>query len=569
MTDPSTPDRGTPVQSLPAGSYDAIILGGGLAGLTLALQIKQARPGTSVLVLERRGHPVPEAAHKVGESTVEISAHYFTTMLGLAEHIGQQQLRKNGLRFFWRTRRDEPLHAGLEMGYRTALPTPSYQLDRGVLENYLGERARDMGIDFVDGARVSRVTLGRGRGDHVVEWIHNNENASARCRWVLDASGRRALLKHQLGLSRETGHLANAAWFRVDSKVDIEAFSDDPVWRERGQGDGPRYLSTNHLMGRGYWVWLIPLSSGSTSIGIVADPALHELDSYNTFDKSMAWLEQHEPGCAQAIRRALADGAALQDFKVLKRYAHGSDRVFSSDRWACTGDAGVFLDPFYSPGSDFIAISNTFITDLVCRSLDGRTVRVAAPLYERMYQTFFSTGLTLYEGQYPLFGNPKVMPVKILWDYCYYWSISGPLFFTGSMTSPSVLARAGRDLTRAVDLNRRMQQFFRDWDAVERGPVEDAFLDCAQVQTAWDLNARLPEQLDSRSVANRLRDNIDVLGRIAAEIVGVARADHPSLAPGMAGRPRPGTEGHLSTAYQALGLGAQPHQSSTRATEVA
>lgn len=550
MTDQPTPGRVTP-----AGYYDAIVLGGGLAGLTLALQIKRARPNSSVLVLERRPHPVPEAAHKVGESTVEISAHYFTNVLGLAEHIRSHQLRKNGLRFFWRTRRDEPLHAGLEMGYRTALPTPSYQLDRGVLENYLGEHARELGIDFADRARVTGVTLGRGRDDHEVAWTCGDEPASAHCRWVLDASGRRAILRHQLGLSRATDHLANAAWFRVDTEVDIDDFCDSAAWRQRGQGDGPRYLSTNHLMGRGYWVWLIPLSSGSTSIGIVADPAMHSLDSYNTFEKSMAWLDRHEPACADAIRRSLAGGAALQDFKVLKRYAHASERVFSADRWACTGDAGMFLDPFYSPGSDFISISNTFITDLVCRSLDGRGVRVAAGLYERMYQTFFATGLTLYQDQYPLFGNPKIMPVKILWDYCYYWSISGPLFFTGSLTSVQVLARAGREITRAVDLNRRMQQFFRDWDAVERGAVDEAFLDCAQVDTAWDLNARLPEQLDARGAASRLRDNIDMLGRIAAEIVGVAQADHPSLPTPAKVRPAPRAARHLTTAYQVLGLG--------------
>lgn len=61
MTDHPNPGRGTP-----AGSYDAIVLGGGLAGLTLALQIKKARPNTSVLVLERRPHPVPEARAQGG-----------------------------------------------------------------------------------------------------------------------------------------------------------------------------------------------------------------------------------------------------------------------------------------------------------------------------------------------------------------------------------------------------------------------------------------------------------------------------------------------------------------------
>jgi 2-polyprenyl-6-methoxyphenol hydroxylase-like FAD-dependent oxidoreductase len=62
-------------------------MGGGLAGLTLALQLKRADPATDVAVLERRAHPVPHAAHKVGESSVEIGAHYFDTVLGLKEHM--------------------------------------------------------------------------------------------------------------------------------------------------------------------------------------------------------------------------------------------------------------------------------------------------------------------------------------------------------------------------------------------------------------------------------------------------------------------------------------------------
>ena len=61
---------------------DVTILGGGLAGLSLALQIRQASFDASITVLEKRAHPVPEAAHKVGESTVEVAAHYFGNVLG-------------------------------------------------------------------------------------------------------------------------------------------------------------------------------------------------------------------------------------------------------------------------------------------------------------------------------------------------------------------------------------------------------------------------------------------------------------------------------------------------------
>ena len=73
--------------------HDAIILGGGLAGLTLSIQLRQRFPDLDVLVLERRPHPLPEAAHKVGESTVEIGAHYFAETLGLREHMDNAHIR--------------------------------------------------------------------------------------------------------------------------------------------------------------------------------------------------------------------------------------------------------------------------------------------------------------------------------------------------------------------------------------------------------------------------------------------------------------------------------------------
>jgi 2-polyprenyl-6-methoxyphenol hydroxylase-like FAD-dependent oxidoreductase len=53
---------------------DVLIIGGGLAGLTLALQLRERCPGLAIRVLERRGHPVPAAAHKICYSTVDFGA---------------------------------------------------------------------------------------------------------------------------------------------------------------------------------------------------------------------------------------------------------------------------------------------------------------------------------------------------------------------------------------------------------------------------------------------------------------------------------------------------------------
>ncbi len=73
--------------SVPRSHADVVIMGGGLAGLTLALQLRQRFAQLEIVVLERMRHPVREAAHKVGESSVEIAAHYFDTVLGLREHL--------------------------------------------------------------------------------------------------------------------------------------------------------------------------------------------------------------------------------------------------------------------------------------------------------------------------------------------------------------------------------------------------------------------------------------------------------------------------------------------------
>ena len=44
---------------------DVAIHGGGLAGLTLALQLRQQHPELDVTVIERRAHPVREAAQVI------------------------------------------------------------------------------------------------------------------------------------------------------------------------------------------------------------------------------------------------------------------------------------------------------------------------------------------------------------------------------------------------------------------------------------------------------------------------------------------------------------------------
>lgn len=504
--------------------YDVVVLGGGLAGLTLAIQLRQQFAAMQILVLERRAHPVPPAAHKVGESSVEIGAHYFDTVLGLKEHLDQHQLRKFGFRFFFNEARTD-IDQVAELGASRFLATPTYQLDRGIFENFLGEHARSLGVQFVDGAVVRSFDIATKGATHRVRFAQDEASSEVECRWLVDASGRAGLIKRKLGLAEENAHDANAVWFRLACKVDVDEWSSDAAWR--GRCDPPlRWLSTNHLCGEGYWAWLIPLASGSHSVGIVCDAKLHPLETMNTFEKALEWFHVHQPRLAQEIQ---SKRHLLQDFLFLRDFSYGCKQVFSSDRWALTGEAGLFLDPFYSPGSDFIAISNTYITDLIARDLQSEHVGARASVYQQLYFSFYESTLSLYTDQYALFGDPQAMPVKVLWDYTYYWGILCQLFFQRRLTDLGNLGRLSAELELAKALNRAMQDFLREWSKLTPKRTAPVMLDQASLPWFAELNRGLRDVLDDAGFRARIKEHVALLRTLAMQIVERACRQCPEL----------------------------------------
>lgn len=491
-----------------ADSNDAevVVCGGGLAGLCVARQLRREVPHARVVLVERTPSPLPEAAHKVGESSVELGSHYFAETLGLDGYLRDRHLIKNGLRFFPGGGTTHPLAERTEIGPPELPVVPSFQIDRGRFENDLRAMCEADGVTMRLGVGVEDVALGESGAPHEVRL---SDGSTLRTAFVIDASGRRQLLSRKLGLREPNGHDAHAAWVRVSGRLDPGMLvpADDP-WHRRDP-DGIRWLSTTHLMGPGYWVWLIPLASGHTSVGATVHAALHPFDRLNTRQRLLAWIAAHEP----ALSVVLSD-YTIKDFRCLKGYSYGSTRVFSAERWACVGEAGLFVDPFYSPGSDFIALANTYATQLVSAMLAGEALDARAELYDSFYRRTAFVATETYRLAAHVYGRPRVLAAKVYWDNFSYWSFVCQYFFQDLIRLPAEAHQQVVDVgNRFAELNLRAQRLFAEWadradDRPERREIvmppipsilANLHLDLAKRMTADEALAYMNEKADLAS----------------------------------------------------------------------
>jgi flavin-dependent dehydrogenase len=242
-------------------------------------------------------------------------------------------------------------------------------------------------------------------------------------------------------------------------------------------------------MGAGYWAWIIPLVGDRTSVGLVADPDIHPLSSFNSFDKFLGWAATFQPQFSSRVAEAKD---TLMDFKYLKNLSQDCRQVWSGNRWALTGESGVFADPFYSPGTDFIAISNTFMCDLIRRERSRSNIDVHVAVYQRMYQSFFESTMSLFEKQYAGFGDTRLMVIKTTWDYAYYWSVLAWLFFRELMTDIAFVKSVQPDLLRTQALNVTVQLEFRKRASENRSDCgKSRFFDQLAIPVIAELSAAL------------------------------------------------------------------------------
>src|SRR5215471_4213318 len=292
----STPD--------PRSRYDVVIMGGAVSGASAAIVLKRRMPSLSILVVEKSDR----FDWKVGESTVEISAYFLTRVLKQYDHLSREQLPKQAFRYWFVNERVKSLRDSSEVGPTQLARTPSFQLDRSKLDEHLLEVAAEEGSEVWRPARVADFELGGEAGNRVTVEKGNGEQIEATAKWVVDASGRHAMLaRRRGGVTPIQSHPTSAIWVRYRGVKDMdgpEVAGTDPADPFARAVLPSRRLATNHFNGWGYWIWFIPLKDGETSVGLVWDKRLVQLEGSTPLEKLQRFLDGN-PLTRELLTRAV------------------------------------------------------------------------------------------------------------------------------------------------------------------------------------------------------------------------------------------------------------------------
>jgi len=308
--------RGTAIEQC-----DVAVIGGGPAGSTAAALL--ARRGYKVIALEKERHP----RFHIGESLLPMNLPVLER-LGVLDKVHAMGTFKCGADFEADNERGYNVFAfGRALGDS---PPHSYQVWRQDFDQMLYDHARECGADAREGQQVVAAELRGARETHIEVKADDGTQYAIQARYVIDASGRDALLASKRKLKRRNRQHQSAAIFGRFGNA------------ARRPGEDAGNVSIYRF--EHGWMWMIPLPDGSMSVGAVCWPDYLKRRRGDARAFLLDTLKL-SPGLWQRL-----DGAELCDeVRVTGNYSYDSAQM-AGPGWILVGDAFAFLDPVFSSG---------------------------------------------------------------------------------------------------------------------------------------------------------------------------------------------------------------------------
>ena len=383
---------------------DVLVIGAGPAGSVAASFLK--KQGYNVTILEKEKFP----RFQIGESLLPCCMEHLEEA-GLREAIEAKNFqKKTGAAFMRGTKRCEFLFSEqFTDGW-----SYTWQVKRADFDLALAEAARAKGVDLNFECEVLNVDANKDR--QITEYKDLDGNIGhIESRFIIDSSGYGRVLPRLFDLSKPSAFSPRGAVFsHLEDKKRTETTSNN--------------IFVHSFDNNKSWIWAIPFSDGSTSVGIVGDREKIVELAANDGEKYKEFIRNFED-----LNGRFAESELKFEPRNILGYSVGVKTMFG-DGFVLSGNSTEFLDPIFSSGVTFATASGLLSAKMTHKHLQGEEVN-----WKTEYEDVLQNGINVfrsyvtgwYSGDFQTIVFANQIDVEIKNQICsvlagYVWDKSNP-----------------------------------------------------------------------------------------------------------------------------------------------
>jgi len=383
---------------------DVLVIGAGPAGTVAASIVNKA--GYQVRIVEKQQFP----RFVIGESLLPRCMEALEEA-GFLDAVKEKKFQEKGGAKFVKNGKicDYQFSRQFTKGWEW-----TWQVPRAEFDKTLADTVEKMGVRIDYETAVTAIEFQGSDSITTVE-DKNGTQLQIKAKFIIDGSGYGRVIPKLFKLDKPSNLPPRKALFT--HTVDLRrSLSDEPN----------RITIVVHKPA--VWIWIIPFSSGITSLGFVGDPSFFAQYSGNTEQQFRSLIED-EP----YLKERFKDVEFLFEPRVLESWSSSTERFYGTG-YVLTGNVTEFLDPVFSSGVTLATVSSQIAGKLVVDELAGRTVDWENDYSKVMMQgvdTFRSYVMAWYEGTLDTIFFADNQDVLINSQICsvlagYVWDLSNP-----------------------------------------------------------------------------------------------------------------------------------------------
>ncbi|KAK7045665.1 hypothetical protein VNI00_007498 [Paramarasmius palmivorus] len=398
--------RSTTNFSLPKAA-DVLIIGGGPAGSYAASVL--AQEGLCVVLCEASKFP----RYHIGESLLPSVRNYLRFIGAEKKVIDHGFTHKPGGAIKFNHHKREACMCYFvicDANPKSAVDTDfvaigqensSWNVVRSEFDELLLNHARESGTSVFEQTRITSLSFAEDDPSRPVSaaWEGpEGTSGSIQFKYLLDASGRAGVMS--------TKYLKNRHFNQSLKNIAVWGY-----WKNVGsyglgtpRAGAPYFEALKDESG---WAWFIPINNGTTSVGLVRNQEMHveqlrcPISGEIPFDDAAVpnpsqsrMVDQYafNLSLAPGIVRLITEDGKLEagSVKSATDFSYSAS-LYAGNGYRIAGDAGAFIDPFFSSGVHLALTSALSAATSICASIRGDcTEDEAAAWHTRRFSTSYT-----------------------------------------------------------------------------------------------------------------------------------------------------------------------------------